>query len=209
MKNILNIGVFILFLQSSAWIQKSEYKNRVSEYFMLIISTLIGMNFMISSGHFLMFYIGLELATIPIAALAAFDRHKNNSAEAGIVLLGTEVKSLRQSKCSLQDAYAGFIVPDTEELYLVNMHISPYEQGNINNHEPKRKRKLLLNHREAVKLKTAVQDKGFTLIPLSVYFSGRFVKIELGLAHAKKKYDKREDLKKKDTEREIRKKFKF
>ena len=87
MKNILNIGVFILFLQSSAWIQKSEYKNRVSEYFMLIISTLIGMNFMISSGHFLMFYIGLELATIPIAALAAYDRAKSISAEAGIKLI--------------------------------------------------------------------------------------------------------------------------
>lgn len=87
MKNILNIGVFILFLQSSAWIQKSEYKNRVSEYFMLIISTLIGMNFMISSGHFLMFYIGLELATIPIAALAAYDRAKAISAEAGIKLI--------------------------------------------------------------------------------------------------------------------------
>ncbi len=87
MKNILNIGVMILFLQAAGWIKKPEYDNKVSEFYMLILSTLIGMNFMISSGHFLMFYIGLELATIPIAALAAYDRHKNISSEAGIKLI--------------------------------------------------------------------------------------------------------------------------
>ena len=127
--------------------------------------------------------------------------------EVGIVLQGTEVKSLRQSKCSLQDAYAGFTEPDSNDLYVINMHISPYEQGNIYNHEPKRKRKLLVKQREAVKLRTAVQEKGFTLIPLSVYFSGRFVKVEIGLVRSKKKYDKREDTKKKDAEREIRRKL--
>ena len=127
--------------------------------------------------------------------------------EVGIVLQGTEVKSLRQSKCSLQDSYAGFIEPDNNDLYVINMHIAPYEQGNINNHEPKRKRKLLVKQREAVKLRTAVQEKGFTLIPLSVYFSGRFVKVEIGLVRSKKKYDKREDTKKKDAEREIRRKL--
>ncbi len=87
MKNILNIGTLILFFQSAEWIKQTEYKNKVSEFYMLILSTLIGMNFMISSGHFIMFYIGLELATIPIAALAAYDRLKNISAEAGIKLI--------------------------------------------------------------------------------------------------------------------------
>ncbi len=87
MKNILNVGTMILFFQVADWIKKPEYHNKVSEFYLLILSTLIGMNFMISSGHFLMFYIGLELATIPIAALAAYDRSKNISAEAGIKLI--------------------------------------------------------------------------------------------------------------------------
>jgi NADH-quinone oxidoreductase subunit N len=87
MKNILNIGVLLVLIQSVTWLQKDENADRVSEYFMLIMSTLIGMDFMISSGHFLMFYIGLELATIPVAALAAFERYKNKSAEAGIKLI--------------------------------------------------------------------------------------------------------------------------
>ena len=87
MKNILNIGVLLVFIQSVTWLKKEENSEKISEYFILLISTLVGMNFMISSGHFLMFYIGLELATIPIAALSAFDRYKNNSAEAGIKLI--------------------------------------------------------------------------------------------------------------------------
>lgn len=87
MKNILNIGVFIVLIQSLTWLNKPENSERISEYFILLISTLIGMNYMISAGHFLMFYIGIELATIPIAALAAFDRYKNKSAEAGIKLI--------------------------------------------------------------------------------------------------------------------------
>lgn len=87
MKNILNIGAFIVFLQSSGWLNKEENSEKISEYFILLLSTLVGMNYMISSGHFLMFYIGLELATIPIAALAAFERYKNHSAEAGIKLI--------------------------------------------------------------------------------------------------------------------------
>jgi NADH-quinone oxidoreductase subunit N len=87
MKNVLNIGVFLVFLQSMSWLKKSENSEKISEYFLLLISTLTGMNFMISAGHFLMFYIGIELATIPIAALAAFDRYQNKSAEAGIKLL--------------------------------------------------------------------------------------------------------------------------
>ncbi len=87
MKNILNIGTLILFFQAAEWIKQPEYQNKISEFYLLILSTLIGMNFMISSGHFLMFYLGLELATIPIAALAAYDRLKNISAEAGIKLI--------------------------------------------------------------------------------------------------------------------------
>jgi NADH-quinone oxidoreductase subunit N len=87
MKNILNIGALLVFIQSVSWINKTENSGKISEYFILLISTLIGMNFMISSGHFLMFYIGIELATIPLAALAAFDRYSNKSAEAGIKLI--------------------------------------------------------------------------------------------------------------------------
>ena len=87
MKNILNTGVFIILLQSAGWLQKENNHGKVSEFFMLILSTLIGMNFMISSGHFLMLYLGLELATIPMAALAAYDKYRNNSAEAGIKLI--------------------------------------------------------------------------------------------------------------------------
>ncbi len=87
MKNILNIGALLVFIQSVTWLKKEENSEKVSEYFILLISTLVGMNFMISAGHFIMFYIGIELATIPIAALAAFDRYKNKSAEAGIKLI--------------------------------------------------------------------------------------------------------------------------
>jgi NADH-quinone oxidoreductase subunit N len=87
MKNILNIGVLLVFVQSITWLKKEENEEKISEYFLLLLSTLVGMNYMISSGHFLMFYIGIELATIPIAALAAFDRYKNKSAEAGIKLI--------------------------------------------------------------------------------------------------------------------------
>lgn len=131
------------------------------------------------------------------------------SIECGIVLHGTEVKSLRNGKCSLQDAYAGFPDARSNELYIINLHIAPYEHGNIYNHEPKRNRKLLVSQREAVKLRTAVSEKGLTLIPLSIYFSGRYVKVEIALVKAKKKYDKREDEKKKDAEKEIRKKFRL
>ena len=129
--------------------------------------------------------------------------------EAGIALKGTEVKSLREGKCSVQEAYAAFPDPKKDELYLINMHISPYDQGNIYNHEPKRKRKLLLTKRELRKIRAAIREKGLTLVPLSLYFSGPFVKVELGLVKAKRKYDKREDMKKKDFQRETQRKFKL
>jgi len=130
------------------------------------------------------------------------------SYEAGIVLKGTEVKSLRARQCSLQDAHCKFLSKDSLELYLYHFHINPYEHGNIQNHEPKRPRKLLLNFRELKKLKNAVSEKGVTLIPLSIYFSGHLVKIELGLCVAKRKYDKREAKKELEAKREIGRKMK-
>ena len=128
--------------------------------------------------------------------------------ETGILLVGTEVKSLRAGKCSIQDAYANFPY-DNYELFLINFHINPYDHGNRQNHEPLRQRKLLVNQREAVKLKIGVQEKGLTLIPLSLYFSGQFVKVELALVRAKKKYDKRETVKERDSDREIRRKYRY
>lgn len=119
--------------------------------------------------------------------------------EAGIVLRGTEVKSARKNQLSLSEAY---VVPREGELFLEGCHINRYEQGNINNHEPVRPRKLLLKRREIVKLVKRVAEKGLTLIPLSAYFSGRHLKIEIGLARGKKSHDKRHAIK--DRESDIR-----
>jgi SsrA-binding protein len=147
--------------------------------------------------------------SISINRKARHEFEITQSVEAGIVLQGTEVKSLRSGKCSMQDAYAAFGKKDSLELTLINLHISPYDHGNRENHDPKRPRTLLMTARELKKLKTAVSEKGITLIPLSVYFSGPFVKVEIGLAKAKRKYDKRESNKERDTEREIRRKYKM
>ncbi len=127
--------------------------------------------------------------------------------EAGIALKGTEVKSLRMGRCSIQEAYAGFKSPQDDELYIFNMHIKEYEHGGRDNHNPTRVRKLLVHKHEAIRLKTKVNEKGLTIIPLTIYFSGPFVKLEMAVARAKRKYDKREDKKKKDIDKEIRKKF--
>ncbi|GAB1371797.1 SsrA-binding protein SmpB [Candidatus Kapaibacterium sp.] len=135
---------------------------------------------------------------------ARFEYEILQTIECGIVLQGTEVKSLRAGKCNLQDSYAGFL---KGELYIYGMHINEYEFGNRENHKPNRERKLLVNYREMLKLKGQVEEKGLTLIPLNAYFSGHLVKIELALVRSKKKYDKREDVKKRDTEREIRRDF--
>lgn len=129
--------------------------------------------------------------------------------EAGMVLEGTEVKSLRNGRCSLQEAYCGFKSHDDEDVYVFNMHINVYEHGNRQNHEPKRARKLLLHKREAIKLKSAVNEKGMTIVPLSIYFSGHLVKLEIALVKAKRKYDKRETTKKREVDREIRRKFRY
>ena len=124
--------------------------------------------------------------------------------EAGIELFGTEVKSIRQGKCSIKEAYVSI---DNGEAFVEGMNISPYEKGNIFNREPLRKRRLLLHKREIMKLAGQVQAKGYTLMPLQVYFKNGRVKIEVGLARGKKLYDKRDDLKKKAMKRETERDF--
>jgi SsrA-binding protein len=124
-----------------------------------------------------------------------FDRY-----EAGMVLTGTEVKSLRDGKANLKDSYAGL---KGEELFLYNMHISPYTHGNLSNHEPTRTRKLLMHKKEILRLIGKIQEKGLSLIPVTVYFLQGRAKVELALAKGKRQYDKREDLKKKEDKREM------
>jgi len=121
--------------------------------------------------------------------------------EAGIVLKGTEVKSIRQGKVNIKDSYATI---KNGEVFLNGMHVSPYEQGNIYNVDPLRQRKLLLNKREIRKLNSYMMQKGYTLVPLSVYIKNGLVKIELAVAKGKKVYDKRDDIAKKEAERRIR-----
>ena len=122
--------------------------------------------------------------------------------EAGIVLTGTEIKSIKQGKVNLKDSYANI---KNGEVFIYGMHVSPYEFGNIYNKDPLRTRKLLLNRREINKLTGLIKQKGLTLVPISLYFSGHFVKVELGVGKGKKLYDKRQDIAKKDAERRIQK----
>ncbi len=121
--------------------------------------------------------------------------------EAGIVLLGTEVKSLRERSVNMSDSYASF--KKNGELFIVNMHISPYHFGNRNNHEPLRERKLLMKKRELRRLQGKIKEQGLTLIPVKLYFSRGKVKVELALAKGKKLHDKRETLKRKTLDREM------
>ena len=121
--------------------------------------------------------------------------------EAGIVLYGTEIKSVRAGKVNLKDSYAS--IEKNGEVYVYSMHISPYDHGNIYNKDPLRPKKLLLNKREINKLIGMTTQKGYTLVPIQMYFKGNFVKVELGVGRGKKLYDKREDLKKKEAERKI------
>lgn len=125
--------------------------------------------------------------------------------EAGIELFGTEVKSIRMGKCSVKEA---FVKIDRGEVYVCGMHISPYEKGNIFNKDPLRVRRLLLHKYEIMKLNGKIAEKGYTLVPLQVYFKGSLVKVEVGLARGKKLYDKRADITKKDQRRELEKEFK-
>lgn len=126
--------------------------------------------------------------------------------ECGIVLFGTEVKSLREGKANLVDSYA---VIKNGEVWLLSLHISEYKQGNINNHIPTRDRKLLLNKSEIRKLIGKTKEKGLTLIPLRLYFKNGRVKVELALAKGKKVYDKRQDIAKKDFQRDQERRIKY
>ena len=126
--------------------------------------------------------------------------------EAGIELFGTEVKSIRMGKCSVKEA---FVKIDRGEVYVCGMHISPYEKGNIFNKDPLRVRRLLLHKYEIMKLNGKIAEKGYTLVPLQVYFKGSLVKVEVGLARGKKLYDKRDDIAKKDQKRELERDFKI
>ena len=125
--------------------------------------------------------------------------------EAGISLAGTEVKSLRMGRCSIKEA---FIRIEHDEVFVYNMHISPYEKGNIFNKDPLRVRKLLLHKYEIRKLIGKMNQKGYTLVPLSVYFKGSLIKVEIALAKGKKLYDKRQDIAKKDQRRAAEREFK-
>lgn len=136
---------------------------------------------------------------------ALFDYFIEDKYEAGISLAGTEVKSLRMGHCSIKEA---FIRIYKGEVYVYNMHISPYEKGNIFNRDPVRTRKLLLHRHEIRKLEGEITQKGYTMVPLNVYFKGSLVKVEVGLAKGKKLYDKRQDIAKKDQRREAERKFK-
>lgn len=123
-----------------------------------------------------------------------------NKIEAGIVLSGTEIKSIRNGKVNLKDSYATI---KNGECFIYGMHISPYEQGNIYNKDPLRTRKLLLNKKEINRLFGLIKQKSYTLVPISLYFKGSLVKLELGIGKGKKLYDKREDIAKKDAQMKI------
>lgn len=126
--------------------------------------------------------------------------------ECGIELFGTEVKSIRMGKCSIKEAFVR--VDHHNEIWVYGMHVNPYEKGNIFNKDPLRVRKLLLHKSEINRMASKVKEKGFTLVPLQVYFKGSLVKVEIGLARGKKLYDKRDDIAKKDQRRETEREFK-
>ena len=136
---------------------------------------------------------------------ARHDYFIEDTFEAGIALCGTEVKSLRMGKCSVKES---FVRVEKGEVYIYNMHISPYEKGNIFNRDPLRVKKLLLHKYEINKIMGQMQQKGYTIVPLNVYFKGSLVKVDIGLARGKKLYDKRQDIAKRDQKREAEKQFK-
>lgn len=135
---------------------------------------------------------------------AGHDYHIEETFEAGIILQGTEIKSIRAGRIQIKDAFARIL---NGELFLINAHISTYEQGNRYNHDPLRTRKLLLHKKEITKLIGATKEKGYALVPLKVYIKNGFAKVLIGLGKGKKNFDKREDLKKKDAKREIERAF--
>ena len=137
---------------------------------------------------------------------ARYDYIIEEEYEAGIVLTGTEIKSIRLGKANIKDSYA---IIKNEEIFLLNTHISAYEKGNIFNHNETRTRKLLLHKKEIKKLSNKIELSGYTLIPLKIYFKNGKAKVLIGLAKGKKNYDKRESIKERDIEREMRKNFKY
>ena len=136
---------------------------------------------------------------------ARFDYIILDTYEAGIVLHGTEVKSLRQGHCSIKEA---FVRIEKGEVWIYGMHISPYEKGNIFNKDPLRPKKLMLHKEQIAKLSNTIDQDGYTIAPLQVYFKGGLVKVEIGVAKGKKLYDKRQEIAKKDQRREAEKEFK-
>ncbi len=136
---------------------------------------------------------------------AFHDYFIEENVEAGIALLGTEVKSLREGRAHLKESYV--IIKDSE-VFLLNCHISPYSHGNIMNHDPLRTRKLLLNRKEIERLRGKIQQKGYTLVPLKIYFKGPFAKVEIGVAKGKRTYEKREAIKEREDKRAIEKAMK-
>lgn len=150
----------------------------------------------------------MDKEDIKVLATNRKARHEyfiENTIEAGIALKGTEVKSVRNGKCNIKDSFA---MVENGEVYLYNMHISPYEQGNIYNQDPLRKRKLLLHKREIRRLDGYLKQKGYTLIPIRIYLKKGLVKVELSIAKGKKLYDKRETIAKKEAERKIERQLK-
>ena len=137
---------------------------------------------------------------------ASFNYFIEDKYEAGIVLTGTEIKSIRLGKCNIKDSY---VIIRNNEVYLLNAHISHYEQGNIFNHDETRNRKLLLNKKEIFKLRDKLNIEGYTLIPLKIYFVKGRAKVLIGVCKGKKNYDKRESIKEKDLQREMNKNNKY
>ncbi|MDQ0338419.1 SsrA-binding protein [Caldalkalibacillus uzonensis] len=145
-----------------------------------------------------------EIKVVAQNKKASHDYYIEDTYEAGIVLTGTEIKSIRAGKVNLKDSFARI---KNGEVFLMNMHISPYEQGNRFNHDPLRTRKLLLHKREINKLIGLTKEKGYALIPLKIYLKRGLAKIDLAVAKGKKLYDKRETMKKRDAQREIERAF--
>jgi SsrA-binding protein len=147
----------------------------------------------------------MEKKTLARNRKAFHDYHIEETYEVGVVLTGTEVKSIRAGRLNLKDSYATI---EDGELWLHNMHISPYDQGNRFNHAPLRKRKLLMHRREINRLFGLTREKGYTLVPLEVYTKKGFIKVELALARGKRQYDKRAAIAAKEAKREIERAFK-
>jgi SsrA-binding protein len=146
----------------------------------------------------------MSLKTITVNRKAYHDYHIEESVEAGLVLTGTEIKSIRAGRVNLRDAYAR---SGNGELWLVGAHIAPYPGGNRYNHEPKRLRKLLLHRRQIVELSGAMMRRGLTIVPLKLYLKNGIAKVELGVARGKKVYDKREAIAQRDAQRDMERAF--